>query len=402
MRGFIDLGRLERAEAWRGLKGELDFAFLQGLIPRLLEAERRWEGWDAFRALHAPRDLADAVRTHQRTRFVIEGMSPALGERLTRLWRRAVERGSAASIERYLAERPDAPDFFQALERLVAIYGGESSFRWEVVSADAARRLEKIGALVLERYPDSALRPAGLACRALAANAKRPAGRLDAAAATTIRTALAEVLERFPESPFAAPAIEGLVRTEAETGRTAEAEAAYAAFRGGHVGNVAVLEDVRNRLGRLGLRVGGLPEFRAADLDGTEVTNTSLRGKVVVVDFWATWCRPCVDGLSALRRIAERHGERVVVLGVNLDLRDETTADDLKAWVARENVPGRHLFDGRGWESDLVKAFGVTEIPFTAVVDARGKVVALDEHGKQLEKAVQAAVGGGEVRTAAR
>lgn len=85
-------------------------------------------------------------------------------------------------------------------------------------------------------------------------------------------------------------------------------------------------------------------------------------------------------------------GDRVTVLGINLDYGDELSADELRQWIEKNDVPGRQLYDGLGWESELADAFGVKEIPFSVVVDANGDVVAIEAHGKALKKAVLAAL----------
>ena len=97
---------------------------------------------------------------------------------------------------------------------------------------------------------------------------------------------------------------------------------------------------------------------------------------------------------------AERIGRTLIVLlaallgvsspslATDLDL----SVEALREWIARENVPGTQIHDGLSWESELVRAFGVNEIPFSVVVGSDGSVVAVNEHGKRLEKAVKIAV----------
>ena len=67
-------------------------------------------------------------------------------------------------------------------------------------------------------------------------------------------------------------------------------------------------------------------------------------------------------------------------------------AEALKKWIEERGMPGDHLFDGAGWQSDLVRAFGVKEIPFNVIVGPDGEVLAINRHGKQLRKSVEAAV----------
>jgi thiol-disulfide isomerase/thioredoxin len=142
----------------------------------------------------------------------------------------------------------------------------------------------------------------------------------------------------------------------------------------------------------------GVVAWRATDIDGQALSSEALRGRVVLVDFWATWCGPCVEQMPRLDEIAERHGENVAVIGVNLDLGEDLTPEMLREWVARRGVPGVQLHDGRGWESELVRLFGVKEIPFSVLAAPDGTVLAVNAHGKALDKAVKAALASGSSR----
>jgi thiol-disulfide isomerase/thioredoxin len=265
--------------------------------------------------------------------------------------------------------------------------------RWGRVPNAVAGRLDAVAETALARDPEGARNPGALICRALAATADRDRkGRLTAGAAETIEASLTAVLDTGVDGPMAATAIDGLVRTAYETGRDELARTAFRTFVADRAGDPTLIDDVRARLGPLGLRAGGLPEFVATALDGTAVSDEGLRGKVVVVDFWATWCGPCVDQIPDLRRIAERHGPDVAMIGVSLDDADMMPPSALREWVEREGVPGRQLYDGEGWDSRLVRAFGVRQIPFSVVVAADGSVVAVDPSRRELSKAVRSAI----------
>jgi cytochrome c biogenesis protein CcmG/thiol:disulfide interchange protein DsbE len=102
--------------------------------------------------------------------------------------------------------------------------------------------------------------------------------------------------------------------------------------------------------------------------DGT-MTLASLRGKVVVLNAWASWCPPCKDEAPALQRAYERWKDRgVVVLG--LDFQD-TTADAL-AFVDRHGITYPNVRDGSG---DVVSRWGVTGPPETFFIDRQGRIV---------------------------
>jgi thiol-disulfide isomerase/thioredoxin len=179
---------------------------------------------------------------------------------------------------------------------------------------------------------------------------------------------------------------------EVETGNAARAEELYRRFFTRHAEESLLLDRVRDGLGEQALLLGGLPPFRADVLGGGTVGPDVLAGKVAVLDFWATWCEPCVEGFPSLQRIAGTYGDRVELIGVNLDWGDDISPEDLQAWIAGRGLPGRHLHDGLAWDSEMVRRFGVREIPFTVVVGKDGRVLAVNRHGKQLEKAVRHAM----------
>ena len=393
MRGFTDLGRVERAEAWVNLTGHRQFLYLQDVIPQLQRVEDAWAGWDAYEAARAPKSVREALDARETRHVALELMQPALGERATRLWNRLNDRVAAALLEAYVDERADAPDRPQAVEALFDLYAGGHLLRWERLPQSAARRLGAVADVALASGSSTVDRAGALTCLALARFAERDRdGRLAAANADAIRVALDDVLESHPRSPFIATAAEGLVRTEAEAGRPERAAAAYRAFRAAHGGDEPLLREVRDRLGELALVAGGLPEFSATALDGASVQRDALLGSVVVVDFWATWCGPCVEEIPTLRRIDEKYGNAVRLVGVNLDHAESLTPEALAQWIGERGLPGVQLHDGEGWESALVDSFGVREIPFSVVVDAAGEVLAVGAHGKQLEKVVRQAV----------
>jgi thiol-disulfide isomerase/thioredoxin len=393
VRGFTDMARFERAEAWSRLRGNIKYTSLRGAVPALAAREKRETEWIDIVVTRSPESLAAVLDRHAVLKERIARMRPALGPRMTRLWNRWLDHATAPALESYIAAHPDAADVEHALAKLMTLYTEGSMLRWRVLPASPARRLEAVARVVLERFPDGPLRPDALVCRALSRNAARdPKTGLAAAAVAEIRTGLTEVLARYPESPHAALAAIGLVQTEMEGGGAAAAGPVYRKLVADHAEDETLIRRMREGLGVLALRLGGMPEFQATDLDGTLLRPQSLRGRVVVLDFWATWCRPCVEQFPALRRIEERHASDVVLLGVNLDHGEDLSADALREWVERERVPGRQIHDGRSWESDVVRAFGVEEIPFTVVVAADGAVLAVNQEGAALERTVRRAL----------
>jgi hypothetical protein len=101
-----------------------------------------------------------------------------------------------------------------------------------------------------------------------------------------------------------------------------------------------------------------------------------------------------MDEIPTLRRIADRYEDDVMLVGINMDSAADLPVDDLRRWVDSRDLQGLQLHDGQCWDSTLVEKFGVREIPFTVLVGPDGSVLAVNEHGKRLEKAVKAAVKG--------
>lgn len=133
------------------------------------------------------------------------------------------------------------------------------------------------------------------------------------------------------------------------------------------------------------------PDFTLRALDDDEdVSLSSLRGKPVVVNFWASWCAPCKDEAPFLEQMWERYRERGLVV-VGVDTNDFRR--DARRFVKRYGLSFPIAYDGPGKARD---AYGVSGFPETYVVDREGRVVdALvggintDEDRARLERAVQ-------------
>ncbi|MCP3980317.1 MAG: redoxin domain-containing protein [bacterium] len=391
LRGFRELLRLERSEAWTKIGRPIGYLDLVDAVPAMQEQERNWPAWDAFVNTTAPDDLQQVLQQHAVAVARIEELSPALGPHLTDQWTRLLERASASRLETYVQSCGDADDIGPAVEYLVLLYADGPLGRWEALPRGATAHLERASKLLLDRFPESERRPEALMARALVLNMRRFDGALKPETLKRLQESLEEIVSTHGDSTVAAAAMVGLIRTDLESGGMQAASARYGALASAHADS-ATWADVRDGLGQLALQVGGLPEFRVTDLEGKTIDLEALRGKVTVIDFWATWCQPCVKEFPTLQKIDRKHGEDVVVLGVNLDWPDDVAPDDLREWIAQRELPGSHVQDGLSWDSDLVRDFGVKEIPFNVVVGPDGKVIAVNSHGKGLEKTVRAAL----------
>jgi len=123
-------------------------------------------------------------------------------------------------------------------------------------------------------------------------------------------------------------------------------------------------------------------------VDGRDVDLAKLRGKVVLVDFWATWCGPCKEEIPNVRANYEKyHAQGFEVVAVSLD----STKDRQKLIdYCRDNrLPWPQHFDGLGWKNAFAEKFGVRAIPAMFLIDQDGKVVTTEARGPRLESEIK-------------
>ena len=127
--------------------------------------------------------------------------------------------------------------------------------------------------------------------------------------------------------------------------------------------------------------------WRAVDLDGRVWSSESLRGRVVLIDFWATWCAPCLAELPRLRRLHARYDTRdLVILGISLD---RSSARDFRSWLQRQDIGWPQVREVGGYDSPLAALFGVEVLPASFLVGRDGRVVARDLRGASLTARVR-------------
>lgn len=136
------------------------------------------------------------------------------------------------------------------------------------------------------------------------------------------------------------------------------------------------------------------PAFTLKDLSGKTVSLSDFKGKVVLLDFWATWCGPCVAEMPNVQRVYSRyHDDGFEVVGVSFD----QTKEALTRFVEEKQVPWPQIFfdeDGsRGWNNPLGRKYGIRSIPSTYLVDREGKVSKVNVRGRALELAVAELLG---------
>lgn len=130
------------------------------------------------------------------------------------------------------------------------------------------------------------------------------------------------------------------------------------------------------------VNIGGIaPDIVQQTPEGKTLKLSSLRGKYVLLDFWASWCGPCLAELPNVKAIYEKyHSKGLEIFGVSLDSKKD-------AWVnmiAKKGMPWHHVSSLKGWSCPVAKRYNVTGIPRMYILDPEGRIIAQDLRGEKL------------------
>lgn len=145
---------------------------------------------------------------------------------------------------------------------------------------------------------------------------------------------------------------------------------------------------IKERIERMEKTSGGkkAPDFTLPDINGNPVAMSQVKGKIKIIDFWASWCGPCRMNNPALRKLYEEyHDKGLEVIGVSLDNKKA----NWQMAVEKDGLTWINLSSLKGWKCDVAKEYNVTSIPALFILDENNNIIATGLRGEQLKKFLQ-------------
>jgi peroxiredoxin len=141
-----------------------------------------------------------------------------------------------------------------------------------------------------------------------------------------------------------------------------------------------------------GLEIGNKPpEIKLPTTRGDTVALSSLKGKLVLIDFWATWCSPCVEEQSDLAKLYRKYkqtafinGNSFEIYGVSLDAKKSNWEN----FIVTNKINWIQVSDLKFWRSPVAKTYNIQGLPFNMLIDGKGIILAKNIHGNDLEKEI--------------
>jgi thiol-disulfide isomerase/thioredoxin len=279
------------------------------------------------------------------------------------------DRALTKELTEYLKKNPKAED---AEKAYMIVFEKAIDHDWYIEN-------EALAQGYLTAQPEGPVRPLALIVASLA---KGDAGKHDLA--LDLYKQLLKGLDRDDQKEFATNFGEKLATLATAGGNVAVARKIYESILEKYGESRELRNVIQDNLDRLAMVDKPAPVIVVRDLQGKPFRLSELKEKYVLIDFWATWCGPCLSELPNLEAAYTKyHKKGLEIVGVSLD----ETVQPVKDFVKERNVPWRQIHNGTAG-FDVVEAFGVNNIPATFLVGPDGKIIRLELRGANLEKAL--------------
>jgi len=164
--------------------------------------------------------------------------------------------------------------------------------------------------------------------------------------------------------------------------------------------NAAVKEMAAGRL-RIAEAMSAPLDLKFTAADGREVDLAKLRGKVVLVDFWATWCVPCLKEMPYVRAAYKKfHDRGFEVVGISFDKAPgaqprgmERSAAQVDQFARENDMPWPHHYDGNYWGNEFGRRFAIASLPTTFLLGKDGRIATTEAHGEKLAVEIERLLG---------
>ena len=156
--------------------------------------------------------------------------------------------------------------------------------------------------------------------------------------------------------------------------------------------NIEVMQkinfNINNALSKAVIEVNSIaPDFTAPDPEGNQITLSEILGKVTILDFWASWCRPCrLENPNFVKLYDKYHEKGLNIISVSLD-RENQKSRWIKA-IEKDNLSWYNVSNLKYWQDPVALMYNITSIPATFILDDKGTIIATRLRGSALEKKI--------------